>query len=147
MPSKRRKKPETPAAVQTARAPEPPPVWRRVRTVRRHLEERTWGTDQAEQLAQAWGISLDLVQRHAAEAQRQLEAVLDDRRGEVTIAADLEAGLDLAFEQGDPYAVRGLIAEKLKLHGIGAHRDPKNDPKPAEQAQEGGKVLPWRKKA
>ena len=117
MPSKSRKKPETPAAVQTARAPEPPPVWRRVRTVRRHLEERTWGTDQAEQLAQAWGISLDLVQRHAAEAQRQLEAVLDDRRGEVTIAADLEAGLDLAFEQGDPYAVRGLIAEKLKQIG------------------------------
>lgn len=125
-----RKKPETPAPPDTARAPEAPPVWRRVRIIRRRLEERTWAPEQASELAAEWGLTDAVVRGHAAEAQRQLEAVLDDRRGEATIAADLEAGLDLAFEQGDPYAVRGLIAEKLKLHGIGAHRDPKNDPKP-----------------
>lgn len=124
------KKPAPTQPGQTAGARELPPVWQRVRTIRRHLEERTWSTDQAELLAEAWGLGLDAVQRLAAEAQRQLEAVLDDRRGAATIAADLEAALQLAFEQGDPYAVRGLLAEKLKLYGIGGHRDPKNDPKP-----------------
>ncbi|MCU0659780.1 MAG: hypothetical protein MUF64_32290, partial [Polyangiaceae bacterium] len=126
-----------PDPVQPARAPEPPPVWARVRAIRRHLEERTWQADVAQALAEEWAISLDLVQRHAAEASRQLEAVLDDRRGAATIAADLEAALQLAFEQGDPYAVRGLLAEKLKLHGIGAHRDSRNDPKPQQPATAG----------
>jgi|GEM_PF-2208996 len=119
----------------TARAPESPPVWQRVRTIRRRLEERTWDSAQAAELAEAWGITEAMVRGHAAEAQRQLEAVLDSKRGEATIAADLEAALQLAFEQGDPYAIRGLLAEKLKLHGIGAHRDPKNDPKPAAEQQ------------
>lgn len=127
-----KKRPPTPPTPpgQPAGARELPPVWQRVRVIRRHLEERTWGTDQAELLAEAWGLGLDAVQRLAAEASRQLEAVLDDRRGAATIAADLEAALQLAFEQGDPYAVRGLLAEKLKLYGIGAHRAPKDDPKP-----------------
>lgn len=124
------KKQPPPPAGQPARVPEPPPVWQRVRHIRRQLEERTWSTEQAQALADDWGVTLDMVQRHAAEAGRQLEAVLDDRRGAATIAADLEAALQLAFEQGDPYAIRGLLAEKLKLHGIGAHRDPKNEPRP-----------------
>lgn len=128
-----KKKPyAAPDSSDTARA-EPPPVWHRVRTIRRRLEERSWDSSQAAELAAAWGITEAMVRGHAAEAQRQLEAVLDDRRGAATIAADLEAGLQLAFEQQDPYAVRGLLAEKLKLHGIGAHRDPKNDPKPTAQ--------------
>jgi hypothetical protein len=125
------KKPAPTPPGQPAGARELPPVWQRVRVIRRHLEERTWSTDQAELLAEAWGLGLDAVQRLAAEASRQLEAVLDDRRGAATIAADLEAALQMAFEQDDPYAVRGLLAEKLKLYGIGGHRDPKNDPKPA----------------
>lgn len=140
-----KKQPPQPSAGQPARAPEPPPVWQRVRHIRRQLEERTWSTEQAQALAEEWGVTLDMVQRHAAEAGRQLEAVLDDRRGAATIAADLEAALQLAFEQGDPYAIRGLLAEKLKLHGIGAHRDPKNEPKP-QSTGDNVVQLPWRKK-
>lgn len=129
-----------------ARAPEPPPLWQRVRTIRRRLEERTWSADQAAELAAAWGITEAMVRGHAAEAARQLEAVLDSKRGEATIAADLDAAIEMAFEQGDPHAIRGLLAEKLKLHGIGAHRDSRNDPKPAAAPAPPEEVPFWLKK-
>lgn len=44
-------------------------------------------------------------------------------------------------------AVQRLLETRLKLHGIGAHRDPKNDPKPSERPAGNVVPLPWKKKA
>lgn len=125
-------KPKTPATPpapsDTARAPEPPPVWQRVRTIRRLLETAAWGPEAADELQAAWGVTAAMVRGHAAEAQRQLEAVLDGVGAARQIEADLAAAVELAFSQGDPAAVQRLLETRLKLHGIGAHRDPKNDP-------------------
>lgn len=125
------KTPPTPAPSDTARAPEPPPVWQRVRTIRRLLETAAWGPEAADELQAAWGVTAAMVRGHAAEAQRQLEAVLDGVGAARQIEADLAAAVEMAFSQGDPAAVQRLLETRLKLHGIGAHRDPKNDPRPA----------------
>lgn len=129
-----RKKPETPASSDPPRAPIAPPIALRVRTIRRHLEARTWGAEVASELEATWGVTAAMVRGHAAEAARQLEAVLDAQAAPRAIDADLSAALDLAFDQGDMGAVRGLLETKLKLYGIGQHHSQKNDPKPAASA-------------
>ena len=130
-----------------ARARQAPPIWLRVRAIRLRLEAGTWSTEAAQELADEWGLVLAVVQRHAAEAQRQREAVLDAGAAARQIEADLGAALQEAFAQGDMVAVQRLLETRLKLHGLGAHRDSRNDPKAAPA--EGGKVvqLPWKKKA
>ena len=148
MAGKKRPDREPESDTTRARDPAPPPVWARVRTIRRHLEERTWTGEVAQALAEEWGISEAMVRGHAAEAQRQLEAVLDAGQAARQIGADLELGLAMAMAQEDPFALKGLLEAKMRLHGLGAHRDSRNDPKPGEKP-EGGKVvqLPWKKKA
>lgn len=128
------KTPATPAPDTLARAPVAPPVFLRVRTIRRMMETESWDGAAAAELAAAWGIEPDTLRRHAAEASRQLEAVLDGVAAARQIEADLAAAVELAFSQGDPAAVQRLLETRLKLHGIGAHRDPKNDPLRAPQA-------------
>lgn len=143
------KKPAPEEAESTgARARQAPPIWLRVRAIRLRLEAGTWSTEAAQELADEWGLVLAVVQRHAAEAQRQREAVLDAGAAARQIEADLDAALQEAFAQGDMVAVQRLLETRLKLHGLGAHRDSRNDPKPGEKP-EGGKVvqLPWKKKA
>lgn len=123
------KTPATPPGQDTpARAPEAPPVFLRVRTIRRLMETDAWDGGAAAELQAAWGLEADTLRRHAAEASRQLEAVLDGVAAARQIEADLAAAVELAFSQGDPAAVQRLLETRLKLHGIGAHRDPKNDP-------------------
>lgn len=136
-----KKKPLAPSPDSTgARAA--PPVHLRVRAIRLLLESGVWSTEMAKEFAEGWGLPLAAVQRHAAEAQRQREAVLDAGAAARQIEADLDAALQEAFAQGDMGAVQRLLETRLKLHGIGAHRDSKNDPKPtAQQAPTLGKFL------
>lgn len=139
----------TPPPSDPARAPDPPPVVLRVRTIRLRMEAGTWGPGCAVELAAAWGVTEAMVRGHAAEASRQLEAVLDAGAAAKQIEADLAIGIQMAMEAGDLNALKGLLEARLKLHGIGAHRNPANNPQvttPAP-AQEPAKVLPWRKKA
>lgn len=138
-----------PAPSDPPGAPVAPPLSLRVRAIRRHLEAGTWGAEVATELEVAWGVTAAMVRGHAAEAARQLEAVLDAQRAPLAVDADLSTALDIAFAQGDMGAVQRLLETKLKLYGIGAHHSSKNDPKPTttQQAQDGGKVLPWKKKA
>lgn len=131
-------KPKTPATPappsDPTRAPVAPPIFLRVRTIRRLMETGGWGPEAADELQAAWGVTAAMVRGHAAEASRQLEAVLDGVAAARQIEADLAAAVELAFSQGDPAAVQRLLETRLKLHGIGAHRDPKNDPLRAPQA-------------
>lgn len=131
---KGKSKAQLPAATDTARAPEAPPVWHRVRCIRRHLEAGTWGPEVAAELEATWGLTPAVVRTHAAEAQRQREAVLDAGAAARQIEADIDAALQEAFTQGDMGAVQRLLETRLKLHGLGQHRDPKNDPKPEQKA-------------
>ena len=124
------KSPASPAPPDPARARMAPPVFLRVRTIRRLIETGAWGPEAAAELEAEWGLTPAVVRSHAAEAGRQLEAVLDAGAAARQIEADLAAAVEMAFSQGDPAAVQRLLETRLKLHGIGAHRDPRNDPKP-----------------
>lgn len=128
-----KKQPPPPPESPGARAPAPP-IWLRVRAIRLHLEAGTWSGEVERELAEEWGLDPAIVRRHAAEASRQLEAVLDAGAAARQIEADLSAAIQTAFAQGDMGAVQRLLETRLKLHGIGAHRDPKNDPKPTAAA-------------
>lgn len=72
------KKP-APSAEHSARAPDlpppAPPVALRVRAIRLQLDAGTWGPGCAAELAAAWGVTEVVVRAHAAEAQRQREAM------------------------------------------------------------------------
>lgn len=136
--------PEPPSDTPRARVLAPP-VALRVRAIRLRLEAGTWGPGCDVELAAEWGITEAMVRGHAAEAQRQREAVLDAGVAARQIEADLAAAIALAFEQLDPVAVQRLLETRLKLHGIGAHRDPKNEPKP-QSTGDNVVQLPWRKK-
>lgn len=153
------KKPATPDPESDpthARQP-PPPLALRVREIRRRIEMGTWGPEATAELATTWGITEAMVRGHAAEASRQLEAVLDAQGAPRAIDADLTAALDLAFAQGDMGAVQRLLETKLKLYGIGAHRDARNNPQPASPPPAGSSapgersnvvaLPPWKKKA
>ena len=141
-----KKQPPPPPESTGARAPAPP-VWLRVRAIRLHLEAGTWSGEVERELAEDWGLEPAVVRRHAAEAQRQLEAVLDAGAAAKQIEADLSAAIQTAFAQGDMGAVQRLLETRLKLHGIGAHRDPKNDPRPAAAAPAPPEQVPfWLKK-
>jgi len=115
--------PESPGA----RAPAPP-IRLRVRTIRLHLEAGTWGPGVEREMAEEWGMDPAVVRRHAAEASRQIEAVLDAGAAARQIEADLAIGVQMAMETGDLNALRGLLETRLKLHGIGAHKRPENNP-------------------
>lgn len=106
----------------------PPPVYLRVRHIRRLMELDLWAVDQIDDLADEWGVSTVCVRTHSAEASRQLEAVLDATKIARSILADTDAAIILAFEQGDPATVGKLQEIRLKLAGAGVHRDERNDP-------------------
>lgn len=147
----RPKKPADPPPSDTARAPVAPPVTLRVREIRRRLERGVWTSDQAAELAAAWGITEAMVRGHAAEAQRQLEAILDAGQVAREVLAESRAAIDEAFAQGDMKAVKGLLEVQMKLAGIDMHKDSKSDPRHLKAAPqpEGGNVVhlpPWKKK-
>jgi hypothetical protein len=118
----------SPSPESTARAPDPPPVALRVRTIRLRLDAGTWSSEAGDELAAEWGLDPAAVRRHAAEAQRQREAVLDAGAAARQIEADLAIGVQMAMEAGDLNALKGLLEARLKLHGIGAHRNPASNP-------------------
>ena len=100
---------------------------------------RSWSPQVAQAFAEEWGLSLVMVLAHAAEAQRQLEAAQDlaQVRGEID-ALLYEAAEAARSEDRPADRARALVAvarERRELAGIGAHRDPRNDPKPAPPAE------------
>jgi hypothetical protein len=106
-----------------------------VAVVRRYLVGRSWSQQVAQALAEEWGLSLVMVQGHAAEAQRQLEAAQDlaQVRGEID-ALLYEAAEAARAEERPADRARALVAvarERRELAGIGAHRDPRNSPQAA----------------
>ena len=115
-----------------------PSVAERVAIVRRFLIARSWSTDQAEVLAAESGVSLVTVQAHAAEAQRQIEASRDLALVRERLDGLLLEAADAARQETRPAerarALCQVVREGRELAGIGAHRDPKNDPKPEEKA-------------
>lgn len=111
-----------------------PPVALRVRAIRLLLDAGTWGTEPTRELAALWGVSEVVVRAHAAEAQRQREAVLDAGAAARQIEADIDAALQVAFAAGDMGAVQRLLETRLKLHGIGAHKRPENNPSVHQEA-------------
>ena len=115
-----------------------PTVSERVAIVRRFLTERAWSTDQAEVLAAEWGVALVTVQAHAAEAQRQIEAMLDQEQVRARLDGLLLEAADAArLEKKHAERAKALVLvarEGRELAGIGRHRDPKNDPKPTATA-------------
>lgn len=121
-----------------------PTVAERVAVIRRRLVARSWEPGQAEELAEEWGVSLVLVRAHAAEAARQLEAMQDQEQVRNVIDGLLLEAVDAARQEGKPAAkARALVAvarERRELAGIGAHRDPKNDPKPTQPPGPAGDV-------
>lgn len=118
----------TPRKKPAPDAPPAPPVALRVRAIRLQLDAGTWGPGCAAELAAAWGVTEVVVRAHAAEAQRQREAVLDAGAAARQIEADIDAALQVAFAAGDMGAVQRLLETRLKLHGIGAHKRPENNP-------------------
>ena len=125
----------SPPLESTARAPDPPPVALRVRTIRLRLDAGTWSSEAGDELAAEWGLDPAAVRRHAAEAQRQREAVLDAGAAARQIEADIDAALQVAFQAGDMGAVQRLLETRLKLHGIGAHKRPEAGPSIHQQPE------------
>jgi hypothetical protein len=78
-----------------------PTVAERVAIVRRRLIDRTWHPDQAVELAEEWGVSVVLVQAHAAEAQRQIEAALDPAQVRARLDGLLLEAADRARQEPD----------------------------------------------
>jgi hypothetical protein len=97
------------------------------------MVSRTWASSQAEELAEEWGVSLVLVQAHASEASRQIEAMADPSQVKAALDGLLLEAADAARQEEKPAdrarALCQVVREGRELAGIGAHRDPKNDPK------------------
>lgn len=127
------KKPALPAerSARDAR----PTVAERVAVIRRRMIARSWVSSQAEELAEEWGVSLVLVQAHSAEASRQIEAMTDAAQVKAALDGLLLEAADAARQEERPgeraRALCQVVREGRELAGIGAHRDPRNDPKPA----------------
>lgn len=126
----------TPRKKPSASAPPPDPrptVAERVATIRRRMVARTWAPDQAEELAEEWGVSLVLVRAHASEASRQIEAMADPSQVKAALDGLLLEAADAARQEERPAdrarALCQVVREGRELAGIGAHRDAKNDPK------------------
>lgn len=144
--------PDQPARAPVA-PPVAPPVAIRVRQIREHLVARTWTPALAAELAATWGLGLATVQHDAAEASRQLEALLDSDLVRREVAGIFQEALDRARSEAKDAEASKALANVgkllLQMHGVGAHRDPRNDPKPADKPSEGSNVVhlpPWKKK-
>jgi hypothetical protein len=107
------------------------------------MEAGTWGPGCAAELAAAWGVTEAMVRGHASEASRQLEAVLDAGAAARQIEADLAIGVQMAMEAGDLNALKGLLEARLKLHGIGAHRNPASNPTVHQQPEPNPAEVPF----
>lgn len=127
----------TPRKKPAPDAPPAPPVALRVRAIRLQLDAGTWGPGCAAELAATWGVTEVVVRAHAAEAQRQREAVLDAGAAAKQIEADIAIGIQMAMEAGDLNALKGLLEARLKLHGIGAHKRPEAGPQVHQQPAPG----------
>ena len=133
-----RKKPPSAHASAPARDTRPT-VAERVAVIRRRMIARAWSSDQAADLAEEWGVSLVLAQAHAAEASRQIEAMADLKQVKAALDGLLLEAADAARQEDRPAerakALVAVVREGRELAGIGAHRDPKNDPKPTAEQQ------------
>lgn len=109
-----------------------PTVAERVATIRRRMVARTWAPSQAEELAEEWSLSLVAVQAHSAEASRQIEAMADLAQVKAALDGLLLEAADAARQEEKPAerarALCQVVREGRELAGIGAHRDPKNNP-------------------
>lgn len=135
-----------------------PPVAERVATIRRLLTARAWDSERAAELAEVWQVSEVTIRVHAAEAQRQLEALLDQDQVRHEVAGLLAEATERArAEKKDADAAKALTTvAKLKAEIGGLTRKqatpPGKAPAPTPTGAptaptEGGKVLPWKKKA
>lgn len=102
------------------------PVDERVRTIRRMMAVKAWKPEVIDLLAEEWQLSPTTVRCHAAEASRQLEALLDADQARSEIA-DMLAEARARASQEPEHARASLALSKaaessMKLHGIGAHR-------------------------
>lgn len=112
----------------SARETPAPPVYLRVRHIRRLMELTLWSKDHVPDLADEWGVAEVTVHGHAAEASRQLEAVLDALAIGRSVLADTDTAIQIALAQGDMKAVASLQEIRLKLMGLGVHREARNSP-------------------
>lgn len=131
-----RKTQPPPAAEPSARARDlRPTVAERVASIRRRMVARTWTPDQANELAEEWDVSPVLVRGHAAEASRQIEAMADLSQVKAALDGLLLEAADAARQEERPAerakALVAVVREGRELAGIGAHRDPRNNPQAA----------------
>lgn len=138
-------------AEPSARDPRPT-VAERVAVIRRRMIDRTWHHTDADLLAEEWGVSLVLVRAHSAEASRQIEVMADPSQVKAVLDGLLIEAADAARQEERPAerakALVAVVREGRELSGIGAHRDPRNDPKPtlapaAGTASDLATLPPW----
>jgi hypothetical protein len=114
-------KPPTPVKPQSgARALVriPPPVDNRVREIRLLMERGEWLPRSAGELADRWGLSVDRVQAHSAEASRQLRS-LDREPAVARVEALLrDAQAAAAYSKTRSGDLTRVALALMKLYGL-----------------------------